>query len=695
MAGFAHFLRGILVPLFIALVLYLSATLFILPFVRRHRTRYSQYLPMPTSMATHAADWRTKLSDALYNLFMPSTWSRQPAIHVHTDDDDESSDFDDEEGEGMVGFDPVDQRRREALEQRRSMVQEERRLGRELEQGFKDDSEDESVDETRRQKIDAERDAQLKLKRDEEERKKRLRRFDMSWIKDALLGSRVPPILDLELAQRAVVRGIRHNDGFAAELHGTDPRFTRALNAQAIMNNRIPDMYEPNEFPYCIWHPKTPSQDTCRALLRRYPQMNYQIGRVCAVAGYTDLYQSLSLLPEVHIAEEARDNVNFDMYTAITSQPVKYAVFNDYTRTYTPSSPRPSLINGDTCVRSMLEIKQHYSAPDAVKSNVTSRYRCEGFTKRHFNITEDMSIDTYNVSAPETDQSVVAPLLYNPLPLDLPTVQKDVLILMAALRGDIDRYARLRRPYRIKKEAACLVRGIYHSSMFAKWVSLQHDAGDERFNVVRVKKALHARFVMCNNIERITPDTDECELPYIIWYPQLAQPDTYVKLAKKRPDMRPQAARACIVAGWEDSYREIDPPWDRALAREADRSSNPFYAQDLRAKAETARVEYEGYERDEKASWREYVEPWKYQTLKEKRLQRPASPEPQGCIDWNLITADTGEFGVGEYDGLRVDGDDFVADIFANEEEREKAREIVAEHKKQWPMHREVPWVIC
>lgn len=103
---------------------------------------------MPTTMASHATTWRTNLSDALYALFMPSTWSRQPALHLHHDDD--SSDFDDEEGEGMVGFDPVDEQRREALEQRRSMVHEERRLGRELEQGFKDDSDDEAVDETRR-----------------------------------------------------------------------------------------------------------------------------------------------------------------------------------------------------------------------------------------------------------------------------------------------------------------------------------------------------------------------------------------------------------------------------------------------------------------------------------------------------------------------------------------------------------------
>lgn len=50
----------------------------------------------------------------------------------------------------MVGFDPVDEPRREALEQRRSVMEEERRLGRELEQGFKDDSDNESVDETRR-----------------------------------------------------------------------------------------------------------------------------------------------------------------------------------------------------------------------------------------------------------------------------------------------------------------------------------------------------------------------------------------------------------------------------------------------------------------------------------------------------------------------------------------------------------------
>lgn len=57
--------------------------------------------------------------------------------------------FDEEEGEGMVGFD-IDERRREALERRRSSVgDEDRRLSRELEEGFKDDSDDDEEMELR------------------------------------------------------------------------------------------------------------------------------------------------------------------------------------------------------------------------------------------------------------------------------------------------------------------------------------------------------------------------------------------------------------------------------------------------------------------------------------------------------------------------------------------------------------------
>jgi hypothetical protein len=139
--------QTILIPLFFAAILYVLLALIVLPFVRRHRSRYSQYLPMPAGVPDFSSSWRTKVSDALYNLFAPSSWGRQRRV---VDGSAEDELFDDEEGEGMVGFDPIDERRREALEQRRSIMEEERRLGRELEEGFKDDSDDEHEDERRR-----------------------------------------------------------------------------------------------------------------------------------------------------------------------------------------------------------------------------------------------------------------------------------------------------------------------------------------------------------------------------------------------------------------------------------------------------------------------------------------------------------------------------------------------------------------
>ena len=64
----------------------------------------------------------------------------------YTDGEGEGSLFDEEEGEGMVGFD-IDPARREALDRRRNeRSDEERRLSRELEEGFRDDSDDEDGD---------------------------------------------------------------------------------------------------------------------------------------------------------------------------------------------------------------------------------------------------------------------------------------------------------------------------------------------------------------------------------------------------------------------------------------------------------------------------------------------------------------------------------------------------------------------
>ena len=64
--------------------------------------------------------------------------------------------------------------------------------------------------------------------------------------------------LGLKVQRFAVIRGIRHHDGFAHELRGVAPEFTRALNARAIMSGVIPEINDSSEIPYCIWYPEPP-----------------------------------------------------------------------------------------------------------------------------------------------------------------------------------------------------------------------------------------------------------------------------------------------------------------------------------------------------------------------------------------------------------------------------------------------------
>ena len=127
----------------------------------------------------------------------------------------------------------------------------------------------------------------------------RSRVFSMDEARAAIRGQLIPSSLARHVTQYSVVHGIRHHPefatGVAAVLRGSLPLFTRALNARAIMSNQIPDMDpadRPEELPYCIWHPEVPSEDTLRRLLERYPEMQFQVGRACAVAGYTALYRS-------------------------------------------------------------------------------------------------------------------------------------------------------------------------------------------------------------------------------------------------------------------------------------------------------------------------------------------------------------------------------------------------------------------
>ncbi|KAF6789091.1 hypothetical protein CSOJ01_14847 [Colletotrichum sojae] len=286
---------------------------------------------------------------------------------------------------------------------------------------------------------------------------------------DAVCGNRLPNDLENDYRLKfCVIHGIRHNDAFArsdvvAKLcsESDDRVFARARNARLIMSNTVPEMASDNDKPYCIWCPDVGTEETYRELANRYPDMRYLVGRACAVAGYAGLYEELHLLPEVSIAEEARDNSSNEgskaIFESIMGKPVCYRVLDDYTRSCHADKPIcPAFMNGDTAVRSSLDVRH-------------GLYKHRMWGKHYFNIAEDHNVD--EVSSEKRNVEAVAPehveLFYTPLLSHLPTTNKGALILMAAYEGNIERYARLRRPLMLHDEVAAIVRGIYHNTTFA------------------------------------------------------------------------------------------------------------------------------------------------------------------------------------------------------------------------------------
>lgn len=415
----------------------------------------------------------------------------------------------------------------------------------------------------------------------------RITEYSRSACFAAIRGEAIPYALGHPLHRLCVVRGIRYHYGFGTELHGVLSVFTRALNARSIMSNVLPELESPDTIPYCIWHPETASEDTYRKLVQKYPQLSYQAGRACAVAGYTKLFHELDILPEVHIAEEARENDNHAIFEAIVSQTVRYKVMNDYELRLDLSSPKPAYLNGDTCVRWMLDIKQQFTdATSDFMELSNGRFfpadfstDFQGYEDKKFNITEDMHIDEFEsdgVSKRLLASRANLRWLYEPLPQDLPTVQKDILIAMAAYYGDIDRYSRLRRPRPVYGEMACCVRGIYHNTLFAVWWANRSEK-----KPLNIEKAINARFIMNNVLSRAP--FNQYDIPYLIWWPVPARPPTYRRLAALHPEMLPQIIRSCIYANYEELFAELLPlvEPDEILLREADSQSNRYFRKAL------------------------------------------------------------------------------------------------------------------
>lgn len=471
----------------------------------------------------------------------------------------------------------------------------------------------------------------------------------------AIRGESLPKALGLYVTQLCVFRGIRHHHGFGTALRGIPghPEFSRALNARDIMSNFIPEMSDPDEFPYCIWHPDVAAEEIYRQLVRRYPHLRYHVGRACAVAGYIDLYRELDLLPDPCIAEEARDhaqNANSKrIFDEIMGQPLRWTVMDDYTRSVNLHNPTPAPygLNADTAVASSLGWKQDFERPAP-----GSRFD-DGYQPTHplnppsyFNITEDHGIgeplddeDLHVYDQPATKESAMSDLLWNPLPHHLPEGNKDLLILMAAFYGNIDRYTRLRRPIFLQAEPGCIIRGIYHNTLFARWYSQQPAATESRF-----ARAITARFIMCNDLSRVSTTTPPEELPYLIWYPTLAHEATYAELARRNPATVPAVARAAVVADythlWDSLLQRLVP--QEALFAEAKASPNAHYLTSLRRRC--VELDLPDLEATAAASGDDYFA-GSGRPLESSATEMPAVVHA-GSVGWDMG---------GPYDGYRAD----------------------------------------
>lgn len=401
--------------------------------------------------------------------------------------------------------------------------------------------------------------------------------FKSDDCRSALAGQALPRHLGNPVVRLCVVNGLRKHLDFAlstevnelCEVEDQDI-FARARNAGLIMNDRVPDdamMRNKSWHPYCIWYPRVAKEATYRQLAMTFPDMRYQVGRACAVAGYSQLYKELDLLPDPCIAEEARENKSSvgsvaegarQIYEQIMSAPIRFGVMNDYERTVQLQLPAAGVfLNADTAVLATLTPRKKFG----------KYFRpVEDSAWRYFDITEDQGIDDHTVKAQPHDlDDGEIELFSSPLPADLPTVHKDLLILVAAFEGNLDRYARLRRPGRtIDYELHCVLPGVYKSFAMANWLHRNPElvqliaASWHPDEVKTLRRAIHARWVMNNDVYRLcTDEIPDDELPYWIWYPTIPSAWTLLKLAESRLAMRPQCARACIAAGMRDPYAKI------------------------------------------------------------------------------------------------------------------------------------------
>ncbi|KAJ6178058.1 hypothetical protein N7519_008519 [Penicillium mononematosum] len=429
--------------------------------------------------------------------------------------------------------------------------------------------------------------------------KKQPAEYDLDQCVAAIKGGKVPSDVTPLWHRRAVIRGIRDSLQFATSpaiiklCSGDDSQahqFSRARNARLIMSNIIPDMQDPATEPYCIWYPEPASEETYRELARRYPSMRYQVGRACAAAWYTDLYKELDLLPDVSIAEEARNAAeDANIYKIIMSAPQRWAVMDDFTRTVNLESPQaPAFLNGNMKPRRALggRVLPPKNLPDTTADDIDiEEDGFIGLKERISKVDHDVILGPGAKLGPGDSEH-----LWMPLPPDLPVLDKRLPTQMAAWEGNVDRYARLMHPRRLGTETEynCILRGIYHHTSFARWWAYQLETNPGRIILPgkllsegnkrecrEIRTAINARKIMNNDISDLDDDSD-C-LPWLIWWPVRPHENTLRELASKCPSMRHQIAITAILCDYKSLFRSLKPPPRESFFEAAKQSRNPFY----------------------------------------------------------------------------------------------------------------------
>ncbi|KAK5109211.1 hypothetical protein LTR62_007193 [Meristemomyces frigidus] len=103
---FIDVVKALFAPALIAAALYGTLVYIILPLHRRHRERYSQYLPLNT-LSTSTTTFRQRLWDGVVRLLLPRSlrWRREATdARYQAEEVDEQWVLGEEEGEAMVGF---------------------------------------------------------------------------------------------------------------------------------------------------------------------------------------------------------------------------------------------------------------------------------------------------------------------------------------------------------------------------------------------------------------------------------------------------------------------------------------------------------------------------------------------------------------------------------------------------------------